>query len=55
MKTKAVRIYGVNDLRLDEFDLPAIKEDEILARVQNNQNILTKIKETGEKLVKKEK
>ncbi|GHT57005.1 L-sorbose 1-phosphate reductase [Spirochaetia bacterium] len=33
MKTKAVRIYGVNDLRLEEFDLPEIKDDEILARV----------------------
>lgn len=33
MKTRAVRIYGKDDLRLDEFDLPAIKEDEILAKV----------------------
>jgi threonine dehydrogenase-like Zn-dependent dehydrogenase len=33
MKTKAVRIYGKNDLRLDEFELPPIKENEILARV----------------------
>jgi threonine dehydrogenase-like Zn-dependent dehydrogenase len=33
MKTKAVRIYGVNDLRLEEFDLPPIKDDEILAKV----------------------
>lgn len=33
MKTKAVRLYGKNDLRLDEFDLPAIKDDEILAHV----------------------
>ncbi len=33
MKTKAVRIYGVNDLRLEEFDLPEIRDDEILARV----------------------
>jgi threonine dehydrogenase-like Zn-dependent dehydrogenase len=33
MKTKAVRIYGVNDLRLEEFDLPDIRDDEILARV----------------------
>ncbi|HNP93901.1 MAG TPA: L-sorbose 1-phosphate reductase, partial [Rectinema sp.] len=33
MKTKAVRIYGVNDLRLEEFDLPPLKDDEILARV----------------------
>jgi threonine dehydrogenase-like Zn-dependent dehydrogenase len=33
MKTKAVRLYGVNDLRLDEFELPELKDDEILARV----------------------
>ena len=33
MKTKAVRLYGKNDLRLDEFELPPIKEDEILAQV----------------------
>ena len=33
MKTKAVRIYGKKDLRLDEFTLPDIKEDEILAHV----------------------
>ncbi len=33
MKTKAVRIYGKKDLRLEEFDLPDIKEDEILAQV----------------------
>ena len=33
MKTKAVRLYGVNDLRMEEFELPAIKDDEILARV----------------------
>lgn len=33
MKTKAIRLYGKNDLRLDEFELPAIKEDEILAHI----------------------
>jgi threonine dehydrogenase-like Zn-dependent dehydrogenase len=33
MKTKAVRLYGKGDLRLEEFELPAIKDDEILARV----------------------
>jgi L-sorbose 1-phosphate reductase len=33
MRTKAIRIYGKNDLRLDEFELPAIKDDEILAHV----------------------
>lgn len=33
MKTRAVRLYGKNDLRLEEFELPKIKEDEILAKV----------------------
>lgn len=33
MKTKAVRIYGKKDLRLEEFELPEMQEDEILARV----------------------
>jgi len=33
MKTKAVRLYGKNDLRLDEFELPHMKDDEILAQV----------------------
>ena len=33
MKTKAVRIYGKKDLRLEEFELPEMKEDEILAQV----------------------
>lgn len=33
MKTKAVRLYGKNDLRLEEFELPEIKDDEILAHI----------------------
>jgi threonine dehydrogenase-like Zn-dependent dehydrogenase len=33
MKTRAVRLYGKKDLRLEEFDLPQIKENEILAKV----------------------
>lgn len=33
LKTKAVRIYGVKDLRLEEFELPAMGEDEIQARI----------------------
>jgi L-sorbose 1-phosphate reductase len=33
MKTKAVRMYGKKDLRLEEFELPAIGDGEILARV----------------------
>ncbi len=33
MKTKAVRLYGAKDLRLEEFELPDIQQDEILARI----------------------
>jgi threonine dehydrogenase-like Zn-dependent dehydrogenase len=33
MKTKAIRLHGKEDLRLEEFELPQIKEDEILAKV----------------------
>lgn len=33
MKTKAVRLYGVDDVRLETFDLPEIKDDEILVKV----------------------
>ncbi|MBL8025724.1 MAG: zinc-binding dehydrogenase [Fibrobacteres bacterium] len=36
MKTKAVRLYGKKDLRLDTFDLPEIKDDEILAEIQSD-------------------
>lgn len=33
MKTKAVRIYGKKDLRLEEFELPEMQDDEIFASV----------------------
>ena len=33
MKTKAVRLYGKKDLRIETFELPAIGKDEILAKV----------------------
>ena len=33
MRTKAVRMYGADDLRLEEFELPEIKDDEILVKV----------------------
>ena len=33
MKTTAVRLYGKKDLRLESFELPPIKDDEILAKV----------------------
>jgi threonine dehydrogenase-like Zn-dependent dehydrogenase len=32
-KTKAVRLYGADDVRLEELDLPEIKDDEILVKV----------------------
>ena len=33
MKTKAIRLHGANDIRLEEFDLPEITEEEVLIRV----------------------
>ncbi|MCD8152126.1 MAG: zinc-binding dehydrogenase [Clostridiales bacterium] len=33
MKARGVRLHGANDLRLEEFELPEITEDEILVRV----------------------
>ncbi|MGL4943563.1 MAG: zinc-binding dehydrogenase [Thermoguttaceae bacterium] len=33
MKTRAVRMYGKSDLRLEEFELPPIREDEILVKI----------------------
>lgn len=33
MKAKAVRLHGANDLRLEEFELPEIKDDEILVKI----------------------
>lgn len=33
MKTRAVRMYGAYDLRCEEFELPEIKDDEILVKV----------------------
>ncbi|MDL2294648.1 zinc-binding dehydrogenase [Ruminococcaceae bacterium OttesenSCG-928-D13] len=33
MKTTALRIYGKDDLRLETFELPAIKDDELLVKI----------------------
>ena len=46
MKTKAVRIYGKNDLRLEEFELPPLKENEILARVVSDSICMSSYKAT---------
>jgi threonine dehydrogenase-like Zn-dependent dehydrogenase len=36
MKTTALRLYGKSDLRLETFELPEIKDDEVLANVITN-------------------
>lgn len=36
MQTKALRIYGKNDVRLESFELPELKDDEICAEVISN-------------------
>lgn len=51
MKTKAVRLYGTRDLRLEEFELPEIKEDEILVKVMSDSICMStyKLAEQGKK------
>lgn len=51
MKSKAVRMYGTRDLRLEEFELPEIKEDEILVRVVSDSICMStyKLVEQGKK------
>lgn len=46
MKTKAVRLYGKNDLRLEEFELPNIREDEILAQIISDSICMSSYKAT---------
>jgi len=46
MKTKAVRLYGKDDLRLEEFELPAMKDDEILAHVISDSICMSSYKAT---------
>ena len=48
MKTKAVRLYGKNDLRLEEFELPTIRHDEILAKVVCDSLCMSSCKATHE-------
>ena len=46
METIAVRLYGKNDLRLEKFNLPKIKENEILARVVTDSICMSSYKAT---------
>lgn len=48
MKTKAVRLYGKKDLRLEEFELPAIKDDEILAKVVSDSLCMSSYKASSQ-------
>lgn len=47
MKTKALRLYGKNDLRLESFTLPEINDDEILATVVTDSICLSSWKEAN--------
>ena len=51
MKSKAVRMYGKRDLRLEEFELPKIKDDEILVKVMSDSICMStyKLSEQGKK------
>ena len=46
MKTTAVRLYGKEDLRLETFELPELKDDEILARVISDSLCMSSFKAT---------
>jgi threonine dehydrogenase-like Zn-dependent dehydrogenase len=46
MRTKAIRIYGKDDLRLEEFELPEMKEDEIFAEVISDSICMSSYKAT---------
>jgi threonine dehydrogenase-like Zn-dependent dehydrogenase len=48
MKTRAVRLYGKKDLRLEEFELPQIKENEILAKVVCDSLCMSSYKAAGQ-------
>lgn len=51
MKTRAVRMYGKRDARCEEFDLPEIKDDEILVKVISDSICMStyKLLEQGKK------
>ena len=36
MQVKGVRLYAKDDIRLEEFELPEIKDDEILVKVMSD-------------------
>lgn len=50
-RTKALRLYGVKDLRLEEFDLPDLQENEVLVKVMTDSICMStyKLAQQGEK------
>lgn len=48
MKTTALRLYGKNDLRLEQFELPEMADDEILATVVTDSICLSSWKEANQ-------
>ena len=53
MKTKAVRLYGEMDLRLDEFELPEMQDDEIMAEVVTDSLCIIIFPKNREKSIRK--
>ena len=48
MKAKAVRMHGIRDLRLEEFELPELKEGEILVRIITDSVCMSTYKEVNQ-------
>lgn len=48
MKTRAVRLYGKGDLRLEEFDLPPMRDDEILVKIVSDSLCMSSFKAVQE-------
>ena len=46
MLNKAVRMHAANDLRLDTFEMPAIKDDEILVKIISDSICMSSYKAT---------
>lgn len=45
MKVEGVRMYGAKDLRLEEFEMPEIKDDEVLLKVMSDSICMSTWKE----------
>ena len=48
MKTKAVRLYGKDDLRLEEFELGPVGEDDVLCEVVCDSLCMSSYKEASQ-------